>query len=423
MRTISIIGAGHSGLLLGLGLLEHGYDVTIISDRTPGQVRRGFVPSSAGISPDAQAFERELGVNFWDDVLVPSDGVHFEMIVPGGTVALSIDGPWNPEKISWQAVDLRLKCARWAEEFQRRGGNLVIQDARLENIEAYASASDLTIVAAGKGDISGLFERDQERSVYTEAQRHLAMVVVDGHPAWAESVGFECMYFAAHAGAGEIFGTHFLNTTERDSVFMIFEAVPGGPIDRFDDATDPEEILKRCKEVLQDIAPDQYALARNARLADPASAIRGRITPGVRRPVATLPSGAQVLGLGDVLSLKDPVSGQGSNSAAKGARHYLHRIVERDSRPFDAEWMSDVWETFWQDYEQYAYTFTNSLLDPPSQSQLALFTAAQEQKDLAERIFGNFSHPPNAFPWFFDPVEAGRVIEGAATAPPVGVGD
>lgn len=98
MRTISIIGAGHSGLLLGLGLLEHGYDVTIVSDRTPGQVRRGFVPSSAGISPDAQAFERELGVNFWDDVLVPSDGVHFEMIVPGGTVALSIDGPWNPEK-------------------------------------------------------------------------------------------------------------------------------------------------------------------------------------------------------------------------------------------------------------------------------------------------------------------------------------
>jgi 2-polyprenyl-6-methoxyphenol hydroxylase-like FAD-dependent oxidoreductase len=419
MRTISIIGAGHSGLLLGLGLLERGYDVTIISDRTPGQIRRGFVPSSAGISPDAQDFERELGVNFWDDVLVPSDGVHFEVIAPGGDVLLSIDGPWNPENISWQAVDLRLKCARWAEEFQRRGGNLVIQAANLENIEAYASVSDLTIVAAGKGEIAGLFERDPDRSVYTEAQRHLAMVIVDGHPAWAESTGFECMYFAAHAGVGEIFGTHFLNTTERDAVFMIFEAVPGGPIDRFDDVTEPERILERCKEILKDIAPDQYALARDAQLADPASAIRGRITPGVRRPVATLPSGARVLGLGDVLSLKDPVSGQGANSAAKGARHYLHRIAERGKQPFDAEWMSDVWETFWQDYERYAYTFTNSLLDPPSQSQLALFAAAQGRKDLAAKIFGNFSHPPNAFPWLFDPVEAGRVIDSHGIAPTV----
>jgi len=35
MRKIAIVGAGQSGLQLALGLLQKGYEVTVISNRTP----------------------------------------------------------------------------------------------------------------------------------------------------------------------------------------------------------------------------------------------------------------------------------------------------------------------------------------------------------------------------------------------------
>lgn len=42
--------------------------------------------------------------------------------------------------------------------------------ARLDEI---AAAHDLTIVAAGKGDLAKLFERDDARSIYRAPKRHV----------------------------------------------------------------------------------------------------------------------------------------------------------------------------------------------------------------------------------------------------------
>ena len=41
MRDIVIVGAGQAGLQLGIGLLDAGYDVTVVSNRTPEQIRDG----------------------------------------------------------------------------------------------------------------------------------------------------------------------------------------------------------------------------------------------------------------------------------------------------------------------------------------------------------------------------------------------
>ena len=46
MRKIAIVGGGQSGLQLALGLLQGGYQVTVISNRTPEQIRKGRVTSS-----------------------------------------------------------------------------------------------------------------------------------------------------------------------------------------------------------------------------------------------------------------------------------------------------------------------------------------------------------------------------------------
>ena len=56
-----------------------------------------------------------------------------------------------------------------------------------------------------------------------------------------------------------------------------------------------------------------------ARVTDAQATLSGRLTPVVRRPVARLPSGRPVLGLADAVVLNDPITGQGSNTAAKSA--------------------------------------------------------------------------------------------------------
>ena len=74
-----------------------------------------------------------------------------------------------------KSVDHRLKVPAWMNEFEQRGGELVIQEAGITDIEAYGQNHDLVIVASGKGEISGLFERDAAKSPFDKPQRSLAL--------------------------------------------------------------------------------------------------------------------------------------------------------------------------------------------------------------------------------------------------------
>ncbi len=46
MRKILVVGAGQSGLQLALGLQSHGYEVTLMSNRTADEIRTGRVMST-----------------------------------------------------------------------------------------------------------------------------------------------------------------------------------------------------------------------------------------------------------------------------------------------------------------------------------------------------------------------------------------
>ena len=414
-RKVSIVGAGQGGLMLGIGLVDAGYEVTILSDRTADEIRTGTVPSSAGLSPDAQRAEEELGLNYWDDEVETLQGVYLDVVMPDGNVATTLKGPWGYEGGDWRCVDLRLKYWRWMHEFERRGGKLVVKEATVADIEECAERSDLTVIAAGKGEISRLFERDEERSTWSEPPRNLSMIITKNHPGWVDKAGFRPLHYIIFVGAGEIFSGTFLNATEERTVFHIFEAVPGGPIDRFSDVSSAEEQLRVSKEIFRDLAPWEWERVKDMQLADPGGGFRGRFIPAVRKPVVRLPSGAIATGIGDTLCLKDPVGGQGANSAAKGAQHLLARVLERGGEPLDADWMSDVWNSFWERYEQYADRFNNQLLRP-EEFQIGLIFAASQNPELARKLFYGFSHPPSASPWFFDEQEAGRLVSAGPAA-------
>ena len=126
MRKIAIIGGGQSGLQLALGLQKRGYDVTVVSNRTPEQIRKGRVTSSQFMFHESLQNERDLGINFWEKECPNTEGIAFAVPGPDGPPALfwetKLDHPG-------QSVDQRVKFAGWTEEFAKRGGKVVIQDA------------------------------------------------------------------------------------------------------------------------------------------------------------------------------------------------------------------------------------------------------------------------------------------------------
>src|SRR5690606_20715506 len=120
---------------------------------------------------------------------------------------------------------------------------------------------------------------------------------------------------------------------------MVFEGIPGGPMDCWGEVKTPEQHLAQSVKILNDWFPWEAERARAVELTDPNGTLAGRFVPGVRKPVAVLPSGALAFGMADAVLLNDPITGQGSNNASKCAAVYLREILAREKGAFDRTWM------------------------------------------------------------------------------------
>lgn len=402
MRKIVIVGAGQAGLQLGIGLLDHGYDVTIVSNRTPDEIRSGRVMSSQCMFGGSLARERTAGLNLWDESCPPVEGISFT--VPDGAGGKAIS--WASRlDIPAQSVDQRVKMPAWMNEFELRGGKLDYTEAGVDELETYAREADLVVVAAGKGDVAKLFERDAERSTYATPQRALALTYVTGMRPRADH---SAVSFNLIPGVGEYFVFPALTTTGPCEI-MVFEAVPGGPMDRWAGVTSPEQHLATSRSILEEFLPWEAERCADIALTDTNGILAGRFPPTVRKPVGKLPSGAAVLGLADVVVLNDPITGQGSNNASKCAASYLSSVLEHGDRPFDAAFMQDTFERYW-DYAYYVATWTNTLLAPPPPHVLELLGAAGAHPRIARRFANGFDDPRDFFHWFMDPDQAAAYL-------------
>jgi flavin-dependent dehydrogenase len=401
MRRIAIIGGGQSGLQLALGLLQKGYEVTVVSNRTPEQIRKGRVTSSQFMFGDSLQIERDLGINFWEKECPKTEGIAFTVPGPDGGKALfweaKLDHPG-------ESVDQRVKFAGWTEEFAKRGGNLVLEDVGVAGLEKYASSNDLVILAAGKGEVARLFETDTAHTPFTSPMRALALTYVKG---MEPRKPFTAVSFNLIPGIGEYFVFPALTTSGACEI-MVFEGVPGGPMDCWGDVETPEQHLQRSKEILQKFLPWEAERCHDIELTDDMGIVTGRFAPTVRKPVCKLPSGKAILGMADVVVLNDPITGQGSNTACKAAKIYMERIVEQGGKSFDAAWMQQTFDVFWN-YAQWVAKWTNSLLTPPPPHILQLMGAATQVPALARRIANGFNNPPDYSPWWFDAKEAEKL--------------
>ena len=397
MRKITIIGGGQSGLQLAIGLLKAGNSVRVVQNRTAEDIATGKVLSSQCMFHNSVEHERELGIDFWSDTCPPVDGINFQVPAPDGSGQKAIDWTGKLDHSAY-SVDQRVKIPAWMAEFERLGGTLTIKDATIADLEHYSRQDDLVIVASGKGDIGRLFERDAEKSPYETPQRALALTYVTGMTPRPEH---SAVCFNLIPGVGEYFVFPAL-TTSGPCEIMVFEGVPGGPMDCWADVKTPEQHLATSKKILETFLPWEAARCENIELTDDNGILAGRFAPTIRKPVGTLPSGRQVLGLGDAVCLNDPITGQGSNNAAKAAAVYLKRILAHGDKPFDAAFMQSTFDEFW-DYAQWVVSWTNMMLQPPPPFILNIMGTACAEPRLAHRLANGFDDPRDFFPWFADP--------------------
>jgi 2-polyprenyl-6-methoxyphenol hydroxylase-like FAD-dependent oxidoreductase len=397
MRKFTIVGGGQAGLMVAIGLLKAGHKVRVVQNRSGDQIASGKVMSSQCMFSNAVQHERDLGLDHWSPQCPPVQGINFIVPAPDGSGSKAIDWTGRLERDAF-AVDQRLKMPRWLKDFVALGGELQIDDAGVEALESYAAEDDLVIVAAGKGEVARLFPRDAAKSPYDAPQRALALTYVTGMTPRQPHSAVE---FNLIPGGGEYFVFPAL-TLSGPCEIMVFEGIPGGPMDCWADVRTPQDHLATSLNILKTFLPWEYERSKNCQLTDDNGILSGRFAPTVRHPVATLPSGRQVLGLGDAVCLNDPITGQGSNNAAKAAAVYLKRILDHGDQPFDRAFMQGTFDAYW-DYAQWVVQWTNMLLQPPPPFILNIMGTACAEPRLAHRMANGFDDPRDFFPWFADP--------------------
>jgi Styrene monooxygenase A putative substrate binding domain len=235
---------------MALGLLDRGYRVTLVTNRDSDAIARGRVMSSQCVFGEALQIERELGSYRWDDTCPPVEGI-----------GLVVPHPEQPGKkaIDWAArlnrtamsVDQRIKMSVWLDEAQSRGAEVVLREAGVNELESLAASHDLVLVSAGKGSVVDLFPREAERTQFSRPQRALALTYLHGVVPTAD---FSRVAFNIIPRVGECFVFPALTLSGPCHILM-FEGIPGGPMDCFDDMLRPSQHLERALALLQAYLP------------------------------------------------------------------------------------------------------------------------------------------------------------------------
>lgn len=192
MRCVAIVGSGQAGLQLAFGLLAHGYQVTLYSDRTPDQWLNHSRPNGAAFLFDhALRYERDLNMSPWEGQAPHGEGIHLTFLPEVGKITLTMQG------------------------------RLVIKSVTRDDLEELTRANDLVIIAAGKGDLTGqLFARDPERSLYDKPQRHLTLITVTNTKPWSQ-IPFYPIKFTFIAPVGEMFWVPFYDKSQVASYSIV----------------------------------------------------------------------------------------------------------------------------------------------------------------------------------------------------------
>ena len=276
-------------------------------------------------------------------------------------------------------------------------------------MDGIAKRADLTLLAAGKGEVGQLIPRDPVRSVYDRPQRLLAMGIVEGveHPCPDRS-DIRPVKFNFFADAGEYFWVPYMHKEVGPTWCWLLEAKPGSYLDCMADVRSAADANVAMKNLIKTFAPYEWPHVQAMRpvAGDEQAWLKGAFAPTVRAASARLPGGL-VIPVGDTAITFDPIGGQGGNCAHRHAKFVADAIVARGAAEFDEAWASDLRDDFWNDHARDAYAFNNILLEPLTEAgQIVLGYASQNRAFANEHFIGNMASPNKLFPWLADAILA-----------------
>ena len=408
MRKILIVGAGQAGLQLALSLQAEGYDVTVMSARTPDEIRNGWPTSTQVMFWPAIDREREYNLNRWEDQVTPILGVSAVVSPEPAVEAFSFYGKWDHPGNS---IDQRVKMSAWLELFEQRGGRVIYHSVMTSDLAGLAPMYDLTVIAAGKGEIVELFDRDAAKSKYTRPGRNLSAIYLNGvaDPAANPDPRLRANF---RPGEGELFYMPAITNSGPCGIYLL-EAVPGGVFDSFIDRPAPAEHLRRLRALAMEHFPWEGELLAAAEPTDARASLVGAFTTTIRHPYAEVAPGAYVFGIADVVVVNDPISGQGANNAAHAAGLYLKAILDRGSEPFDPAWMQRTFDEFWA-HAQNSITLTELFLEPLPEHGVDILVAAAQYPEVAKRVADWYPFPATLHDFALDPETTAAYLKSVA---------
>ena len=409
MKNIGIVGCGIAGLHLGLFLRKHGISATIYSDRSPEQIRAGRIPNFVVRFENTLERERLLGVNHWDFEDFGVFGIH--MYIGGAPSPIRWFGA---KKRPASPVDMRIYQSTLLEDFQARGGRVVVGELQAGDVAKLSDEHDLMVVASGRGSLTEMFPRVAERSPYDVPQRNLTGAFYRGVD-FTDPLG---VIYSVSPGNGEIFKLPF-TTFDRRLCSILIEAVPGQALDVISKvryADDPKKFEATVLALVREHAPLIYERIdlREFAVNRPQDVIQGAITPTVRRGYAPLGNGKYALALGDVHIAVDPIIAQGANTASKCAFVLGESLLE--DQPPDENFCRETEQKLWE-AARAACEWTNAMLQPPPPFAVEVFAAAAQNPAIADELVQNFNAPERNWEIFSSPVNAANFLKKHAFEP------
>ncbi|MDQ4138724.1 MAG: monooxygenase [Actinomycetota bacterium] len=325
--------------------------------------------------------ERRLGVSSWD---ANDFGAMHVRVAADPPLAFTgrLSGPAN-------TTDFRLYLPELLEQYEARGGAVVIRSCEPAALEALGRRHDLVVVAAGR-DFRGVFPADPARSPHRAPARHLTAGLFHGL-AWPEPVGIE---FTLVPGGGEVLQLPFHSLAGSVSAVAV-NAVPGGPLSglaQLDPAGDPAGFRAALLGLLQMHVPSIHErIDRSAfELTGPLDLIQGQILPVVRQAWAALSDGKYALAIGDAWVVNDPVAAQGANLGSRTACLLGDMIAA--GGPYDERFCRQVEDRLWQ-VAAAPTLLSNALLEPPSPPVVDVLVRATQDPSVADRFVSGFGDP------------------------------
>jgi hypothetical protein len=388
-----------------LGLLDAGFEVTIHSDRDQRSLRDDVPATGTALGfGEAQAAESALGLDTFVDRAPRHSGLSVRIAGPENAELIAFDGDFDG--YAGIAVDTRLKADERLTSFQERGGRFVVGEVTPETLDPIAAASDLTLVATGRGGLADLFAIDPVRTVYAAPQRHLLTVTVTGLGYGPEVFAHRSADGGAHSGfsilaeQGESWWGPYLHKDAGPSWAFLGWARPGSDWEkRFAVADSAESALRIVRDLYRDYIDWDLpeVLATQAISDDPHSWLKGAVRPVVRSGVGVTAAGHVVGALGDTAVAYDPIAGQGAQSGLIQAQRLVTAAAANEGQ-FDRAWLEARYSEFLLARSDAASRVTRLFLSDPEFADIGnrFFASAAVDPQFASALVG-LLHRPQPF--------------------------